>query len=409
MQSISELSDDMLHVLFTYMFRSTTTTATSPADEATCLSCATAHQLWVSLRLVCKRWNKIFLERAVPLHIKIAKVMPPRDVLHRFIAPSSLYGLDMTLLETDLSDPRGDVVIYAAQQRLETFFSNLNSDSWSYNDDGNNSNNSIPCCWKLGSGALSLTSLTLNAGHLGDAFQAGDLNFNAVHLSELINLKYLSLSGFHDYILTKGLPQHLNTLHLSYRQAAYHRKFIELELPVDMSIDVLGLELDSDLSSLCVHMGCEELAAIREMNIAAGSLFISFPTIDMILLNEFYLPYVEGDYIPPHIFSDMHQVFRSNSAAEKSSLYLFDEICSNKTLKRIIVGGKGAKSVKMVPRADTDKSSARWLHGVMNQSLQSVYGMNRSELAAKLPYGLVIHNDANADGLDGGGFSIQKV
>lgn len=406
MQSISYLSDDMLQVLFAYMFRPTTTTTSPPAaDEATCLSCATAHQLWVSLRLVCKRWNKILIERAVPLHIKIAKAMPPHDMLHRFIAPSSLHRLDMTLLETDPSDPRGDVAIYAAQQRLESFFTNLHTDSWSYND-GNDDN--IPCCWKLGSGALSLTSLTLNAGFLGDTFQAGDLYFNAGQLEELIYLKNLSLSGFHDYILTKGLPQHLNTLHLSYRQAAYHRKFIELELPVDMSIDVLDVDLDSDLSSLCIHMGCEELAAIRDMNITAGSLFLSFPTIDMILLNEFYLPYVEGDYIPPHIFSDMHQVFRSNSAAEKSILYLFDEICSNKSLKKITVEGKCAKSVKMVPRADTDKTSARWLHGVMNQSLQSVYGVNSNELAAKLPYGLGI-DKKDDDGVGGGGFSIHKV
>lgn len=121
------------------------------------------------------------------------------------------------------------------------------------------------------------------------------------------------------------------------------------------------------------------------LTIDTDQLLLSYSVTNKELVVDFERPYREGDYLPPHILANMHAVFESNAAADRSVMQLLDGFAKSR-LQLLEFRGNCHRSIKLVPRTESSLTydPVVWLHSVMSQRIDSLYGLNYEEFRAKV-------------------------
>lgn len=212
-------------------------------------------------------------------------------------------------------------------------------------------------------------------------------HFDCAVLEGLRCLRSLEMNGYYSYHLD-GLPKLLETLNLGFRgvwkaHVLSSHDISLVELPSYLRLQslkvkkagVLGIDLDQ-LSSSCRHVTIDAMFALAGV-----------PMEDENLVKTFLRPYMEGDYVPPHILADQEAVEMSALAADKAAIYMLGFLARCSFLESISFVGDCAKSVKIIPALSGEStilSQVDFVHGVTAQASLYLFGCSGAEFLDRL-------------------------
>ncbi len=349
-----------------------------PAGAAAVPLSAAARQL-LNLRLVCRAWAAALCEAPPPL--RLGTTCAPARLLRRWLACQRVHelaiapGADAAWAEGDAKDADADDGFGFGEECEDVF---------------------VDACLALecveGAGralwsAAALTHLRALAVAQPRAWRPrAALAFDAAPLAALPRLERLALSGFTEYRLP-ALPPRLRRLSLEFAG-----RFVDAA-PSTHGISVLRLPAGARLEKLRVAKdGVLGLAldeawdAAADVALRGTHLLLAVPVGDDGFVHTFRRPYVEGNYVPPHILADMNAVEESNGVAEATASWFLEALAARAgPLRRLAVAGGAAASVKLVPAPPGGGAEAvAFLHRVTQDAkLDYLFGHSGAELAAR--------------------------
>jgi hypothetical protein len=355
-----------------------------PAGAPAAPLSAAARQL-LNLRLVCRAWAAALC--AAPPPLRLGATCAPARLLCRWLACQRVHelaiapGADAAWAEGDAED--------AAEDAGGCGFGGggfLDKDEDEFVD----ACLALECVEGAGRAlwsAAALTHLRALAVAQPRAWRPrAALAFDAAPLAALLRLERLALSGFTEYRLP-ALPPRLRRLSLEFAG-----RFVDTA-PNTHGISVLRLPPGARLEKLRVAKdGVLGLAldeawdAVADVALRGTHLLLAVPVGDDGFVHTFRRPYVEGDYVPPHILADMNAVEESNGVAEATASWFLEALAARAgPLRRLAVAGGAAASVKLVPAPPGGGAEAvAFLHRVTQDAkLDYLFGHSGAELAAR--------------------------
>lgn len=211
-----------------------------------------------------------------------------------------------------------------------------------------------------------------------------NLRFDCAALHSLQGLLTLDLNGYRHYSLN-GIPEAIQNLSIGFGG------IWEPRVLSSHDIALVDLPQSATLRTLKIHrMGVvgfdlkQLVDQCQYVEINAMFALAGIPIADNTLVNNFRRPYVEGDYVPPHILADQEAVEMSTLAANRAGGYMVSLLSESKLLKCISFSGDCARSLKVIPAfqsADNSTvSQVEFIHNVTAQALLYLFGLSGAEI-----------------------------